>query len=100
MEPTARGFDVEELNVSDGIKQSMKRAYEALLVYWERNEPPEDAAYRIDIPAQTLTIHGNDRAQYALRTLKSIGVTGTYRTLRKGLDHDSRTDPRTEDCCS
>lgn len=74
---------VDALDVSDQMKESMKRTYDNLSKRWEREGKAASTVYQIDIPAQSLTICGEQQANIVLRTLKSVKVTGTYRATRK-----------------
>lgn len=71
------------LDVSDELKRTLMRAHEALQRSWERDRADAETVYKIDIPAQALTIHGEARAQEVLATLKGVKVTGTYRVMRQ-----------------
>lgn len=53
---------------------------------WERERIDADTHYRIDIPAQTLDIKGEERAKTCLRELKRLKVRGSYRVYMEGSD--------------
>ncbi|WP_165247513.1 hypothetical protein [Adlercreutzia sp. ZJ141] len=63
---------------------SMQRAYAALQDKWKLDKACEETVYQIDVPAQTLTIYGEESVRFTIRTLKGLGITGTYRSSKKG----------------
>ena len=44
---------------------------------------PQTFEFKPDTPKQTLTIFGKEHAEYVLRTLKGLKLTGTYRITKK-----------------
>ena len=74
---------VEELDVSDQMKQTMMRLHDNLEKQWERKREEAQTVYEVAIPAQTLTIADKDLAEHTLHMLKSFRVSGTYRVTRK-----------------
>lgn len=59
------------------------RAYEASKARAEREKAESMLVFQIDIPEQHLTIQSKQLAEYTIRTLKSIGVKGTWRQTRR-----------------
>lgn len=83
MEPQARDFKPDTSNLSDGMKATLAKTEAALKQMWEREKQEAQTVYEVMIPAQTLTIFGKEHAEHALRTLKSLKLTGTYRITKK-----------------
>ena len=79
-------FDKYAPNVSEELKHTLMRTHKALQKRWEMEKQDAETVYTIDIPAQTLTISGETRAQNVLLTLKSLKVSGTYRVKKGGVD--------------
>lgn len=82
---------VASLDVSDKLKASMMRTYDALQQRWERDQEGLSSIYQIDIPAQSLRICGEVQARHTLDTLKSLKLTGTYRVLKGGTNERDRS---------
>ncbi len=74
---------VASLDVSDKLKASMMRTYDALQDRWEKDRDAASTAYQIDIPAQSIRICGEFQARHALDMLKSLKLTGTYRVMKE-----------------
>ena len=74
---------VEELDVSDQMKQTMMRLHDNLEKQLERKSREAQTVYQIAIPEQTLTVPDKDLAEHTLHMLKSFRVSGTYRVTRK-----------------
>ena len=81
---------VASLDVSDKLKASMMRTYDALQQRWEKDREGLSNVYQIDIPAQSLRICGEIQARRALDTLKSLKLTGTYRVMKGGVSEGNR----------
>lgn len=67
---------------SEELRASVARAYEASRVRAEREQAESRLIFHIDIPEQHLTIQSKQLSEYTIRTLKSIGVRGTWRQTR------------------
>lgn len=65
------------------LKGAVDRLHSAMQKRWETEEWEASLAYEISIPAQTLTIYGKEHAEYVLRSLKGLRVSGTYSITRK-----------------
>lgn len=89
---TAQELDIEKHapNMSEELKRALIRTHAALQKRWEEDKKDAETVYEIDIPAQSLTISGETRAQNVLLTLKSLKVTDTYRIRKGGADAGNR----------
>lgn len=65
------------------MQATLDRTHAALQQMWAREKQEAQTVYEISIPAQTLTIFGKEHAEHALRELKSLKVSGTYRVTKK-----------------
>lgn len=81
---------VSNLDVSDKLKASMMRTFDALQDRWEKDRDSAATAYQIDIPAQSIRICGELQARHALDMLKSLKLTGTYRVMKGGVSEGNR----------
>ena len=81
---------VASLDVSDKLKASMMRTFDALQDRWDKDRDAVAAAYQIDIPAQSLRICRELQARHALDMLKSLKLTGTYRVMKGGVGEGNR----------
>lgn len=64
------------------LQVAVKRAYEASRQRAEREKAESRLVFKIDIPEQHLTIQSKQLFEYTIRTLKNIGVRGTWRQTR------------------
>lgn len=69
---------------NQALQESIRRAQEALQSKWEIEGIEEHKVFVVDIPKQTVVIGSREKAEYSIRTLKSIGVRGTYRITTRG----------------
>lgn len=67
---------------SEELRAAVARAYEASRARAEREQAESRLIFQIDIPEQHLTIQSKQLSEYTIRTLKSIGVRGTWRQTR------------------
>ncbi len=65
--------------VDGKLAETMERVRIAVEKRWAEDKRDEETVYLIDIPPQSLTIHGETHAQNVLQSLKCLKVTGTYR---------------------
>lgn len=66
------------------LNDAMGRAMTASVERNRRDRLDLTARYRIDIPAQQIEIDSRRRAEIAIRTLKGVGVHGTFTQQSKG----------------
>lgn len=64
------------------LEDAIAAAHNAIEKQWEKDRADSEIVYAIDIPAQSLTVHSGHLAQEVLRTLKGIGIGGTYRIAK------------------
>lgn len=76
-------FMPEKAHLSKEMQATLDRTHAALQQMWAREKQEAQTVYEISIPAQTLTIFGKEHAEHALRELKSLKVSGTYRVTKK-----------------
>ncbi len=76
-------FMPETTHLSREMQATLDRTHTALQQMWAREKKEARTVYEISIPAQTLTIFGKEHAEHALRELKSLKVSGTYRVTKK-----------------
>ena len=68
------------MNVTERLLQAaIENAHKACGEKWEREKADSETVYQIDIPAQHLTVRSGALARDMLRTLRGVGVKGTYR---------------------
>ena len=80
------------------LQRSMERTNDALRKRWQSGQIAMSTTYAIDVPAQSLLILGEQQAQHALKTLKGLGVKGTYRVTKGGRNaRDRGQTARVED---
>lgn len=79
--------DIDLNSFPPELQASIRATHAALQKQWEHNKIDARTSYTITIPEQTLCLYGELPAKHAVRTLKSIGVKGTYR-ITKGNDHE------------
>ena len=68
------------------LAETMERVRRAVEKRWAEDKRDEETVYLIDIPPQSLTIHGETRAKNVLQSLKCLKVTGTYRIKKGGSE--------------
>ena len=61
------------------LQAAIENAYKACTEMWEQESADAAAVYQIDIPAQHITVRSGAHAREVLRTLRGVGVGGTYR---------------------
>lgn len=61
------------------LQAAIENAHKACAEKWEREKADSETVYQIDIPAQHLTVKSGAYARDVLRTLRGVGVGGTYR---------------------
>ena len=83
MEPQESSFAPDDRSLSEELQAAMQRTQAALQRMWDREKQEEEAVYEITIPAQELSIIGNERAELVLKTLRDVRISGTYRVTRK-----------------
>lgn len=83
MEPKTFDFKPDASKMSDEMQATLAKTEAALKRMWAREDREAKTVYEITIPAQTLTIFGKEHAEHALRTLKGLKLTGTYRITKK-----------------
>lgn len=84
MEPREYEFRPETGKLSREMQETMKRTEAALQAMWARERIEQETVYEISIPPQKLTIYGKEHFDHALKTLKGLKVSGTYRVATKG----------------
>lgn len=72
------------------LQDAMNRAYQASLSKLSRSARDRQTAYIIDIPAQMLSLYSRELAEITIKTLKNVGVKGTYRATKGGGDEGNR----------
>lgn len=60
------------------LQAAIENAHKACVEMWEKESADAAAVYQIDIPAQQLTVRSTAHAHDVLRTLRGVGVRGTY----------------------
>lgn len=80
---------VSNLDVSDKLKASMMRTFDALQDRWDKDRDAAATAYQIDIPAQSIRICGELKARHAPPVRIVHGCE--YVTFERGND-DSESD--------
>ena len=80
MEPQTFDFKPDAPKLSKEMQATLAKTEAALKRMWEREKQEAQTVYEITIPAQTLTIVGKE---HALKSLKAIRVSGTYRVTKK-----------------
>ena len=72
------------------LQDAMNRAYQASLAKSHRSANDRRTAYIIDIPAQMLSLYSRELAEVTIKTLKNVGVKGTYRATKGGGNEGNR----------
>lgn len=83
MEPQTFDFKPDAPKLSKEMQATLAKTEASLKRMWEREKQEAQTVYEITIPAQTLTIVGKEHAEHALKSLKAIRVSGTYRVTKK-----------------
>lgn len=63
------------------LEESIERAWTACKEKQEREGLNPGEVFAIDLPEQSLKSGSKDNAEYVIRTLRSLGVRGTYRVI-------------------
>lgn len=72
------------------LQDAMNRAYQASLTKRNRTAQDRRTAYIIEIPEQALSLYSRELAEITIKTLKNVGVKGTYRATKGGGDAGNR----------
>lgn len=83
--------DKDAPDVGDKLRNAMIATEGALRERWARGMEGTATVYSIDIPAQSLTVTGEEFASNILKTLKGAGVKGTYRIKKGGANEGNRS---------
>lgn len=75
---------------NDRLAETMERTRIAIEKRWAEDKRDEEIVCLIDIPPQSLTIHGETSAKNVLQLLKCLKVTGTYRIRKGGANEGDR----------
>lgn len=78
------GEEARRKAVRARLDAAVEGADRALRDRWEREGADAAAVYAVDMPAQSLTVKGDERARAVIRDLKALGVRGTYRIVGEG----------------
>lgn len=71
---------------ADRLTETMERTRIAIEKRWAEDLRDKETVYLIDIPPQSLTIHGEAHAKNVLQSLRCLKVTGSYRIRKGGIE--------------
>lgn len=90
MEPEVHDFRPQQKPISKELQATLAKTEAALHEMWKREKLEAQTVYEITIPAQTLKVFGKEHFEQALRQLKELRVSGTYRITKGGADGGNR----------
>lgn len=76
-------FKPDAPKLSKEMQATLAKTEAALKQAWEREKQDAQTVYEITVPAQTLSIVGKEYAEVALKALKGLKLSGTYRITKK-----------------
>lgn len=77
-------MDTEKGNAK--LTEALERTRLAVKKRWNEDKRDRETVYLIDIPPQSLTIHGEAHAKNVLQSLRCLKVTGSYRIRKGGIE--------------